>query len=319
MTLDHPRMAAIRQQAYGGPEVLELVEVDRPRPRPTEVLVRVLACGVNPVDWKVRAGGRFLSPPMTVGWDICGVVEEVGAGVTRFQPGDDVFGMPRFPGEAGGYAQYVTARSRQLARKPAALSHEEAAGLPLAGLTAWQILVDTAYVQPGQRILVTAAGGGVGHLAVQLGKALGAHVTATARADKHPVLRELGADEVIDYTAVDAPAAVRDLHPDGLDLVVDAVGGSGTVAWLPALRPGGLLVPVAGGAGVVDEATRAGVRIASVLVEPDYAGLEGLAGLVDAGQLRVLVQEVLPLSEAARAHAIGEQGRTLGKLVLKPW
>jgi NADPH:quinone reductase-like Zn-dependent oxidoreductase len=307
-------MQAIRQQAYGGPEVLELVEVDRPTPRPTELLVRVLACGVNPVDWKVRAGGRLLSPPMTVGWDVSGVVEEVGAGVTRFQPGDEVFGMPRFPGEAGGYAQYVTARSRQLARKPARLSHEEAAGLPLAGLTAWQILVDTAYVQPGQRVLVTAAGGGVGHLAVQLAKALGAHVIATARAGKHTVLRELGADEVIDYTAVDAPAAVGDL-----DLVVDAVGGAGSAAWLPALRPGGLLVPVTGGAAVVDEATRAGVRIASVLVEPDYAGLEALAGLVDAGQLRVLVQEVLPLAEAARAHALGEQGRTLGKLVLRPW
>jgi NADPH:quinone reductase-like Zn-dependent oxidoreductase len=308
-------MQAIRQQVYGGPEVLELVEVDRPDPRPTEVLVRVLACAVNPVDWKSRAGqARFLSPPMTVGWDVSGVVEAVGAGVTRFQPGDEVFGMPRFPGEAAGYAQYVTARSRQLAGKPARLSHEEAAGLPLAGLTAWQILVDTAHLQPEQRVLVTAAGGGVGHLTVQIAKALGGYVIATARADKHPALRELGADEVIDYTTVDAPQAVGDL-----DLVVDAVGGAGGAVWLPALRPGGLLVPISGGAAVHDQAAEAGVRTASVLVEPDYAGLQALAGLADAGLLRVLVQTVLPLAEAAQAHALGERGRTLGKIVLRPW
>lgn len=307
-------MQVIRQQAYGGPEVLELVEVERPSPRPTEVLVRVLAAGVNPIDWKARAGAMRLPLPLTVGWDIAGVVEQAGGGVTRFQPGDEVFGMPRFPGVAGGYAQYVTARSRQLARKPAPLSFDQAAGLPLAGLTAWQIIVDTADVQPGQRVLVTAAGGGVGHLAVQIAKARGAYVIATARPDKHPVLRDLGADEVIDYTTVDAPSAVG-----LLDLVVDAVGGAGAASWLPALRPGGLLVPVTGAAAVTEPAAQAGVRVASLLVEPDYAGLEALAELVEAGKLRVLVQAVFPLAEAAKAHALGEQGRTLGKIVLRPW
>jgi NADPH:quinone reductase-like Zn-dependent oxidoreductase len=307
-------MQAIRQRSYGGPEVLELVEVDRPSPRPTEVLVRVLGAGVNPVDWKTRAGaGMRLTLPATVGWDVSGVVEQVGRGVTRFEPGDEVFGMPRFPGMAGGYAQYVTARSRQLARKPASISHEEAAGLPLAGLTAWQILVDTADVQPGQRVLVTAAGGGVGHLAVQIAKARGAQVIATARADKHGILRELGADEVIDYTTVDAPSAVADL-----DLVVDAIGGAGSAAWLPSLKPGGLLVPVTGADAVAEQATRAGVRVSAFLVEPDYAGLEALAGLVEAGRLRVLLASVLPLAEAAQAHRLGEQGRTLGKIVLRP-
>jgi NADPH:quinone reductase-like Zn-dependent oxidoreductase len=308
------RVRAISQREYGGPEVLKLVDVDRPSPRPTEVLVRVLGAGVNPVDWHVRAGGMGMPLPLTVGWDVSGVVEQVARGVTRFQPGDEVFGMPRFPGVAAGYAQYVTARSRQLARKPARLTHEEAAGLPLAGLTAWQIIADTAAVQPGQRVVVTAAGGGVGHLAVQIAKARGAHVIAIARADKHPILRELGADEVIDYTEVDAPSTVTDL-----DLVVDAVGGAGSAHWLPALRPGGLLVPVTGAAAVAEQAAQAGVRVASFLVEPDYAGLEALAGLVDAGQLRVLVQAVFPLAEAAKAHALGEQGRTLGKIVLRPW
>jgi NADPH:quinone reductase-like Zn-dependent oxidoreductase len=307
-------MQAIRQQSYGGPEVLELAEVDRPEPRPTEVLVRVLGAGVNPVDWKVRAGSWQMPLPLTVGWDVAGVVEQVGMGVTRFRPGDEVFGMPRFPGVAGGYAQYVTARSRQLARKPAGLSHEEAAGLPLAGLTAWQILVDTADVQAGQRVLVNAAGGGVGHLAVQIAKALGAHVIATARAGKHATLRELGADEVFDYTELDVLGTVS-----GLDLVVDAVGGPDSAAWFPALKPGGLLVPVSGGAALAEAAGQAGVRLAALLVEPDYAGLEALAGLVDAGSLRVLVQTAVPLAEAAAAHRLGEQGRTLGKIVLKPW
>jgi NADPH:quinone reductase-like Zn-dependent oxidoreductase len=162
-------MRAIRQESLGGPDVLELVEVPRPTAIPTEVLVRTLAAGVNPVDWKSRARGGFLGePPFTVGWDVAGVVEEVGFGVTRFAVGDRVFGMPRFPREAAAYAEYVTSPSRQLARIPDGLSDVEAGALPLAGLTAWQALVETADVRPGQRVLVLAAAGGVGPLAVQI-------------------------------------------------------------------------------------------------------------------------------------------------------
>jgi NADPH:quinone reductase-like Zn-dependent oxidoreductase len=306
-------MSAIRQQAYGPPEVLELVEVPRPQPRPTEVLVQVRACGVNPVDWKTRAGeGLSYSLPFIPGWDASGVVVDAVPGVTRFRPGDEVFGMPRFPGVAGCYAEFVTARARQLARKPQALSHVEAAGLPLAGLTAWQALVDTAQVSEGQRVLITAASGGVGHLAVQIAKARGAEVVALARADKHAVLRELGADQTIDYTQVDAYAAVSDL-----DLVFDVHGGPDCQRWFPAIRPGGMLLPLTGaGPDVVDEAARRGVRSTLLLVEPDGHGLESLAVLADTGRLRVLVHEQLPLAQAAQAHRIGEQGRTLGKLVL---
>lgn len=306
-------MSAIQQRAYGPPEVLELAEVPRPQPRPTEVLVQVRACGVNPVDWKTRAGQGLRFPlPFIPGWDISGVVVDVVPGVTRFQPGDEVFGMPRFPGAAGCYAEFVTARARQLARKPQALSHVEAAGLPLAGLTAWQALVDTAQVSEGQRVLITAAGGGVGHLAVQIAKARGAEVVAVTRADKHAVLRELGADQTIDYTQVDAYAAVSDL-----DLVFDVHGGPDCLRWVPAIRPGGMLLPLTGaGPDVVDEAVRRGVRSTPLLVEPDGHGLESLAALVDTGRLRVLVHEQLPLAQAAQAHRIGERGRTLGKLVL---
>jgi NADPH:quinone reductase-like Zn-dependent oxidoreductase len=309
-------MRAIRQQSFGGPEVLQLVDVDRQEPGPTEVLVRVRAAGVNPVDWKCRAAPGFLgAPPFTLGWDVSGVVEAVAVGVNRFAPGDEVFGMPRFPREAGAYAEYVTAPSRQLARKPARLSHVEAAGLPLAGLTAWQILVETADVRPGQRVLVTAAGGGVGHLAVQVAKARGAYVIGTARRVKHQFLRELGADEVIDYTATDVAGATGDL-----DLVVDLLGGQSSVRAVPTLRPGGLLVPVTGGGdpAIHTAAAAHGVRVARFLVEPDHAGLEALAALVDARQLRVEIDSVLPLADASKAHELGEAGRTRGKIVLTP-
>ena len=307
-------MRVVRQDVYGGPEVLRVVEVDDPEPGPTEVLVRVHAAGVNPVDWKVRAApGFFDHTPFTVGWDVSGVVEAVAPGVTRFVPGDELFGMPWFPREAAAYADYVTAPSRQFARKPAALTHLEAGGLPLAGLTAWQILVDTADVQPGQRVLITAAAGGVGHLAVQIAKARGAHVVGTARAAKHDFLRELGADEVIDYTAVDVAAATGDI-----DVVVDALGGESSLQVMPTLKPGGLLIPVTGGSDdEIEVAARdQGVHLALFLVEPDHVGLEALAALADAGQLRVEIDAVFPLEQVAAAHERGETGRTRGKIVL---
>lgn len=310
------RMRAVVVEALGGPEVLRVAEVDRPEPLPTEVLVRVHAAGVNPVDWWTRAGGRIAAvlggPPFVLGWDVSGVVEAVGMGVTRFAAGDEVYGMPWFPRQAGAYADYLTAPSRQLARKPAGLSHFEAAAIPLAGLTAWQALVDTARVQAGQRVLVHAAAGGVGHLAVQIAKAHGAHVVGTARAAKHDFLRRLGVDEAVDYTAVDVADAVR-----GVDVVLDLVGDdSGRL--LACLRRGGVLVTVASGPGapLTAEAERVGVRVSDFLVEPDGDGLERLAGLVESGRLRVEVEVVLPLERVARAHELGETGRTRGKIVL---
>ena len=309
-------MRAVQLDRFGGPEVLELREVERPAPVPTEVLVRVHAAGVNPVDWKTRAAGAFLaslaSPPYTLGWDVSGVVEEVGGGVSRFQPGDEVYGMPRFPWQAGAYADYVTAPSRHFAPKPAGLSHEEAAALPLAGLTAWQALVDTADVQEGQRVLVHAAAGGVGHLAVQVAKARGAYVLGTARAAKHDFLRSIGVDEPIDYTTTDFTTEAKDV-----DVVVDLIGGEYGGRSLRVLRPGGLLVAITGaGPATLLMAEKAEVRAKQLLVEPDHAGLEGLAALVEAGRLRPRVSEVLPLEEAARAHELGESGRTTGKIVL---
>ncbi|MCX4528248.1 MULTISPECIES: NADP-dependent oxidoreductase [unclassified Streptomyces] len=304
-------MRAVVVSQWGGPEVLTETEIDRPEPGMGEILVRVHAAGVNPVDWKTRESGALIpwGPVPAVGWDVSGTVEEVGPGVTLFQPGDEVFGMPRFPQQAGAYAEYVTAPARHFARKPEGIDHIGAAALPLAALTAWQALVDTAGLRAGQRVLVHAAAGGVGHFAVQIAKARGAYVIGTASAAKHGVLRELGADEVIDYRSTAFEDAVSDV-----DVVIDAIGGEYGERSLKVLKPGGHLVTLPGPDGVPAEAP--GVHTGWTLVEPDYRGLLEIAALVEDGTLRPVIDTVLPLAEAAKAHEIGEQGRTTGKIVL---
>lgn len=307
-------MRAIRQDRLGGPEVLVERQVERPEPGPTEVLVRVHAVGLNPVDVKSRQHGGFLGqPPFVLGWDVSGVVERTGVGVTLFASGDEVFGMPWFPRQAGAYAEYVTAPSRHFAAKPESLDHVRAAGLPLAGLTARQALVDRAAVRPGQRVLIHAAAGGVGHLAVQIAKEQGAYVIGTARAAKHDLLRELGADEVVDYTAVDVAEAV-----EPVDVVLDPIGGDNGPRSLRVLRPGGILVSINSPAEqrLAPLAEELGVRAGFLLVEPDRAGLLALADSVRAGRLRVLVEAELPLADAAKAHELSETGRVTGKIVL---
>ncbi len=302
-------MRTVRQHELGGPEVLVVQEVERPEPGPTEVLVRVAAAGVNPVDWKVRAGGGFLGdPPFTVGWDVAGVVEALGFGVTWLAVGDRVFGMPRFPREAACYAEYVVSPSRHLGRIPDGLGDVEAAAVPLAGLTAWQALVDTAGVAAGSRVLVLGAAGGVGHLAVQIAKGRRAWVAGTASAGKHAFLVGLGADETIDYASEDIASRLRDV-----DVVLDAVGGDAGLDALPAMRDGGLLVTVSGSSvASLQEAAAGRVRVEGILVEPDRVGMEALA----AAELRPHVQATFPLERAGDAHRLGELGRTQGKIVL---
>jgi NADPH:quinone reductase-like Zn-dependent oxidoreductase len=224
--------------------------------------------------------------------------------------------MPWFPRAAGGYAEYVTAPARQWARKPATIDHVHAAAVPLAALTAWQTVVDTAHVQAGQRVLITAAAGGVGHFAVQFARHLGAHVIATASAARHPWLKELGADETIDYTTTRFEDAA-----DDVDVVIDLVGDAHdqtSIRSLKVLRPRGLLVAVPAGVSpeLAAAAEAAGVRVTPYLVEPDGAALTTIAGLIDAGEVAVEVEETFPLEQAGTAHARGEAGRTRGKLVL---
>ncbi|MGW1777663.1 NADP-dependent oxidoreductase [Streptomyces sp. NPDC002143] len=307
-------MRVIRQDVLGGPEVLKEAEVERPAPGPNQVLVRVRAAGVNPTDWKHRATGGFLGrPPFVLGWDLSGAVEAVGIGVTTFTPGDEVFGMLPYPYGHGSHAEYALAPVRALWHKPAAVDHVQAGALPLVSLTAWQALVETAELRSGQRVLIHAAAGGVGHVAVQIAKAHGAYVIGTASAGKHDLLRELGADEVIDYRDTDFTEAVKDV-----DVVLDTLGGDTAVRSLRVLRPGGVVVSIlpAGSGEFFEEAERLGVRAARMLVDADRAGMRAIAELVEAGKLRATIAGAFPLADAAEAHRLGDTGRTTGKLVL---
>jgi len=308
-------MQAITQSAFGGPEVLEVVDVPRPKPLPTEVLVRVHATSVNPVDAWVRAGAFPLlgNPPFTLGWDVSGVVEEVVPGVSRFSVGDEVYGMPFFPRAGNTYAQHVAVPSRQLARKPGNVDHAHAAAVPLVGLTAWQSLVDIAKIAPGQRVLIHGAGGGVGHIAVQIAKALGAHVIATASASKLSFVRSLGADEVIDYQTTDFSVAVRDV-----DVVLELIGNGYAERSLKVLRPGGLLVTAVQrtSTDLAQQTEAAGRRFAGITVEPDHVGLERLTELIEAGKIHVHVSHALPLRDAGKAHELVAKGSVQGKIVL---
>ncbi|MGC9442603.1 NADP-dependent oxidoreductase [Streptomyces sp. WG5] len=307
-------MRAISQDTLGGPEVLKEVRRQRPEPRPNEVLVRVRAAGVNPTDWKHRADGGFLGePPFILGWDVSGVVEAVGIGVAAFRPGDEVFGMLSYPFGHGSHAEYVTAPARTFTHKPSAIDHVQAGALPLVSLTAWQALVERAEVLPGQRVLIHAAAGGVGHVAVQIAKARGAHVIGTASAGKHGFLRSLGADETVDYRETDFAEAVQDV-----DVVLDTIGGDTSLRSLRVLRPGGVVVSIlpVGSDEFYEEAERLGVRAVRMLVDADRADMREIAGLVESGKLRATIERTFPLADAAEAHALGETGRTTGKLVL---
>ncbi|MFE6845384.1 NADP-dependent oxidoreductase [Streptomyces sp. NPDC057686] len=309
-------MRAITQTGFGGPEVLRLTETRRPEPGPAEVLVRIHAAAVNPTDVWHRATGGLAGtgvPPVPLGWDLSGTVEAVGIGVTLFRPGDEVFGMPRHPAPAGTYAEYATSPARHLALKPAGLDHVQAAALPLAGLTAWQALVDTADVQPGGRVLVHAAAGGVGHLAVQIAKARGAHVIGTASAAKHGFVRSLGADEVVDYRTADFAETVTDV-----DVVLDTIGGAYGPRSLRTLRSGGIVVSLASPAeaALAQEAQRLGLRAVFMAVEADHAGMLEIASLAARGELRPHIAEILPLAQAGTAHELSQSGRTSGKIVL---
>ncbi|WP_338700856.1 NADP-dependent oxidoreductase [Streptomyces sp. Q6] len=304
-------MRVISQRRLGGPEVLEVATVERPEPHEGEALVRVHAAGVNPVDWQARSGDAplFGDPPFTLGWDISGVVEAAGQDVTTFRPGDEVFGMIR----GGGYAEYAVVRTEHLAPKPSSVDHVHAAATPAAALTSWQALVDTAQIGPGRRVLVHAAAGGVGHIAVQIAKAEGAYVIGTAGADKHDFLRDLGVDEPVDYTATDFARTVRDV-----DVAFDLIGGDYGPRTLATLRPGGLLVSAAlADLGITQEDAEArDVRFASVAVQPSGATLRKVAALMAAGRIRPHVSARLPLEEVAKAHEMSATGHTQGKIVL---
>ena len=293
-------MHAVRQDELGESEVLKLTDVPIPVPGMGEVVVRVHAAGVNPVDVMARQSGVFVGePPFVLGWDVSGTVETVGLGVTIYQPGDEVFGMLPFPHGHGAYAQYVAAPARVFVLKPERLDHVEAAAIPMVGLTAWQALVDTAYVFEGTRVLINGASGGVGHLAVQIAKARGAYVIALTSAVNADFVRTLGADEVIDYAATDFTPFVGDV-----DVVLDVIGGDYPAKALEVLKPGGILVSTLPPTllPIADEAARRGIRLAGLLVEADRLGMTELADLAAAGKLIPTVAARYPLNQVADAH-----------------
>lgn len=311
-------MQTITQRHFGGAEELIAATAPRPHPLPTEVLVRVRAAGVNPVDWKTREGhgmaGVLGEPPFILGWDVSGVVEEVGFGVTTVAAGDRVYGMPWFPRAAGAYAEYVTAPARQFAHSPSSLTDIEAAAVPLAALTAWQVLVDTVQVKPGDRVLITAAAGGVGHFAVQFAHHFGAHVVATASPVNHEWLVGLGADEVIDYHDREYASSIKNM-----DVVVELVGGGEDLRLVSTLREGGTLVAVPSGVSeeLAAAVSAAGGYVSAFLVEPDAPALARIAELIDAGAVKVEVARTFSLEQAGAAHKLGATNRTRGKIVLR--
>ncbi|WP_432167265.1 NADP-dependent oxidoreductase [Streptomyces sp. bgisy031] len=309
-------MKAITYSGYGGPEVLEYGEARDPKVGPDSVLVKVRAAAVNPVDWKAREG--YLDPvleavfPVIPGWDVSGVVVQPGASVTEFVPGDEVIGYVREDFlSRGTFAEYVAAPVRTLARKPRNLTYEEAAGLPLAGLTAYQVLTGALAVQEGDVLLVHAAAGGVGSIAVQLGRHLGARVIGTASERNHDFLRELGAEPITYGEGL--AERVRALAPEGVDAVFDTVGGEALKVSADLLAPGGRLASIAD-ASVVD----LGGRYA--FVRPDAADLARLADLAEQDVVTVHVDETFPLEQASDAQRLSAEGRTRGKIVVTvPW
>jgi len=324
-------MRIVTQDELGGPHVLRLAEVNRPEPSPGEVLIKLGAAGVNPVDAVVRSGNyrprdgstidvdlraeRFAIPPFTTGWDIAGRVESCGPGVSAFRHGDQVMGLLSFPELASTHADFVIASTNEIVLKPADMPTTEAGGLPMAGLTAWQALIGIAKVADQERVLVHAAAGGVGHLAVQIAKAVGADVVATTSAGNHHFVRGLGADEVIDYRVEDFVTATSPV-----DVVLDLVGGEYAERSLKVLKPGGRLVSaVTVYPGTTQErAERAGRCFREVHVRPSTQDLATLVRLFQDGRLQVQVSHVLALTEAAEAHRLVEGGHVAGKVVLIP-
>ncbi|MGE7715993.1 NADPH:quinone reductase [Priestia megaterium] len=328
-------MKAIRQHEFGGPEVLRYEEAPLPELKPGEVLVRVHAVGINPPDWYLREGYKDLPPewqpavsfPLILGSDMSGVVEAVATDVQGFSIGDEVFGMVRFPsmGESAAYAEYVTALASDLALKPAGIDHVHAAGAPMAGLTGWQFLIELGHneanpFQPeshrplplnGKTVLVNGAAGGVGHLAVQLAKWKGAHVIAVASGKHESFLRELGADEFIDYTK----SPPEDIAHD-VDLVLDTLGGSTTGRFLRTLKRGGALFPVFIGFSDAEEAAKLGVTVSMTQVRSNGPQLVELGRLLDTGTVRVAIDSTFPLADARKAHERAARGHIQGKIVL---
>ncbi len=331
-------MKAIRQHEFGGPEVLRYEDAPMPELLPREVLVRVHAIGLNPPDWYLRDGYKMLPPewqpqvsfPVILGTDVAGVVAAVADDVREFSVGDEVYAMVRFPsglaGDSRGYAEYVSVPASEVAPKPAGIDHIHAAGAPMSLLTAWQFMIELGHNEAnplqrnrhepvplaGKTVLVNGAAGGVGHFAVQIAKLKGAHVIAVASGEHEAFLRDLGADEFIDYTKVAPEAVARNV-----DLVIDAVGGPTSGRFLPTLKPGGALFPIFPlGFSAAAEAEKLDITVSATQVRSNGPQLAELGRLLDSGAIRVAIDSTFPLADARQAHERAVRGHIQGKIVL---
>ncbi|HTS56648.1 MAG TPA: NADP-dependent oxidoreductase [Terriglobales bacterium] len=308
-------MKAVRIHNYGGPEVLRFEDAPRPTPGSGELLIKVHAAAVNPVDGKIRAGYmKEIVPfvlPFIPGWDVSGVVETTGSGVTKFKKGDEVYARPDLS-RNGAYAEYIVVKEAETALKPRSVDHVHSAAIPIVASTAWQALFDHAALANEQRILIHGAAGGVGSFAVQLAKWKGAYVIGTASTQNTAFLRELGVDEAIDYEKTRFEDVVRNVN-----VVFDTIGGDTRTRSWKVLKKGGILVSIVGPPPSADEAAKHGVRSAFFSAQTNASQLAEIAKLVDLGKVYPIVETVLPLAEARRAHELTEKGHARGKIVLK--
>lgn len=307
-------MKAIQIHEFGGPDVLKYEEAPKPSPSSDEVLIKVYASGVNPVDWKIRAGlaqKKFpVHLPLIPGWDVSGEIEEVGSDILNFRKGDEVYSRPD-PTRNGTYAEYVVVKANQVNSKPKSINHDKAAAVPLAGLTAWQGLFDFGQLKAGQKVLIHAAAGGVGAYAVQFAKWKGAYIIGTASEENIDFLYDLGANEVIDYKTEKFENKVK-----GVDLVFDLVGGDTQKRSLKVIRKGGRLITT------MQPQNQEAAKLKDIHVEGFMAQslpeeLQQIADLIDSGKMKPVISQIFPLKEAAEAHRKIEGGHTRGKIVLK--
>ena len=307
-------MKAVRIHEFGGPEVLKYDDAPQPRPGPDEVLIKIHATGVNPIDWKIRAGhaqGKFpVNFPLIIGWDVSGEIEKVGSEILNFRIGDEVYSRPD-PTRDGTYAEYIVVKVSQVNQKPKSIDHNKAAAVPLAGLTAWQGLFTHGQLHEGQTVLIHAASGGVGTYAVQFAKWKGAYVIGTASEDNIDFLYELGADEVIDYKNEKFEKQVKDI-----DLVFDLIGGDTQRRSLEIIKNGGRLITTVKPENQ-EEAKAKSIHIEGFMAQSLPGDLQQIADLIDSGKVKPIVSEIMPLEQAAEAHKKSEKGHTRGKIVLR--
>lgn len=313
-------MRAMVILSFGGPDVFEAQDLLTPQPGPGDVLVKVHATSINPVDYKIRQNGTWadIQPPAVIGYDVSGVVEALGEGVGDFAVGDEVFYTPDIFGGPGSYAEYHVAHAGIVARKPDNLSHTEAASIPLAGGTAWDAIVTRAQLRPRESVLIHAAAGGVGSLAVQIAKTAGATVYATCSERNRDLVEQLGADVVIDYRSEDVAKVIgRETNGEGVDVVFDTVGGDTIAQSIAITKPGGRIVSVVNTSGDLNAAYGKNITLHFLFLQRARTKLDALREQIERGRIKPVIDSVLPLEDVAEAHAKLERGGVRGKIVLQ--